>query len=297
MNRENSLTSLTSGHYDVFHPTYYDPYFLEALGNRPFVLTVHDFIHEYFPENFSPDDSTAFRKQLLCKRATRIISVSNTTKNDLVEILGIDPKKIDVVYHGSSIMSGSFPETAPVESPMRYILYMGNREGYKNFSFFVSAIADILIENRSLKLVCTGPVLKPEERSFFKQLAIADRVVHCTASDAVLAALYARAEMFVFPSLYEGFGMPILEAFACGCPVVLNDTPAMREVAGNAALFFNPKRPSQLRSAVCKVLSDDALKKTLVERGHQRGALFSWKKTALETAQVYRRALDSAAGN
>jgi len=296
-NLQHSVDRIRSSQYDLFHPTYYDPYFLEALGNRPFVITVPDLIHEHFPEDFSPEDSTAFRKQLLCKRATRIISISNTTKNDLVEFLGIDPKKIDVVYLASSIMPGSYPESALVELPTRYILFTGSRDGYKNFFFFVRAIADILHENRSLRLVCTGPSFKPEERSFFDQLAIADRIVHRTASDAELAALYARAEMFVYPSLYEGFGMPTLEAFACGCPVVLSDTPAMREVAGNAAIFFHPRNAAELRSAVCRVLSDDALKKTLVERGHQRQVLFSWKKTALETAEVYRRALDCAARN
>ena len=103
--------------------------------------------------------------------------------------------------------------------------------------------------------------------------------------------------MFVFPSLYEGFGMPTLEAFACGCPVILGDTPAMREVAGGGALFFNPKSASELKTAVCRVLNDDALKKKLVERGRQREALFSWKKAASETAEVYRRALDCAARN
>jgi len=296
-NLENSLSSLTSGHYDVFHPTYFNPYFLESLRDRPFVVTIYDMIHEVFPEYFPLTDSTSARKRFLCEKATRIVAISHSTKKDLIEHFRINPEKIDVVYLASSLLGADLAN--PVTNPPsdRYILFTGNRWGYKNFFFFVRVIADILIEERSLKLVCTGPSLKPEERSYFEQLAIADRVVHRTASDAELAALYAHAEMFVFPSLYEGFGIPTLEAFAAGCPVVLSDTPAMREVAGNAALFFHPKRAAELRSAVCRVLSDDALKKTLVERGHQRQVLFSWKKTALETAEVYRRALDCAARN
>lgn len=294
-NVQHSVDRIQSSQHDLLHPTYYDPYFLEALGSRPFVLTVHDLIHEYFPEDFPLEDSTASRKRLLCRRATRIISVSNTTRNDLVDCLGIDPEKIDVVYHASSIRPGGAPETAPIDPEMKYILFTGTRERYKNFFFFVKVLAEILVENQSLKLVCTGPSLQPEERSFFDELAIADRVVHRTASDAELASLYAHAEMFVFPSLYEGFGMPTLEAFACGCPVVLSDTPTMREVAGNAAIFFHPKRASELRTAVRRVLSDNALRKSLVERGHQREALFSWKKAALETAEVYRRALNCTA--
>ncbi len=294
VNVQNSIARIRSSQHDLFHPTYYDPYFLDALESRPFVLTVHDLIHEFFPEDFLPEDSTRLRKQILCQRATRIIAVSNTTKKDLVEYLGIDPNKIDVVYHGNSINSRICPSTSSAGLPNRYILFIGHRRGYKNFPLFVRAVADILIENSSLKLVCTGPPFTKAERSVFEQLSIADRMVHRTASDCELGALYAGAEMFVFPSLYEGFGLPILEAFVCGCPVVLSDTPTMREVAGEAALFFHPRDAPELRSAVSRILDDDTLKKTLVDRGHQREMMFSWQKTALETAAVYRRTLKCA---
>jgi glycosyltransferase involved in cell wall biosynthesis len=292
-NLENSLTSLTSGHHDVFHPTYFDPYFLESLGNQPFVLTVYDMIHEVFPEHIPLTDSTSPRKRILCERATRIVAISHSTKKDLIEHFRIDPEKIDVVYLANSL-KGADPAN-PVGNPPsdRYILFTGNRGGYKNFFFFAQVIADILVQNGSLKLVCTGHPFTAEEKSFFEERSIAHLVEHRAVSDTELASLYAGAEMFVFPSLYEGFGMPTLEAFACGCPALLSDTPAMKEVADNAAIFFHPKSVSELRAAIYKVLEDDDLKRTLVDRGLQRVSGFSWQKTGLETAEVYRRVLGS----
>jgi glycosyltransferase involved in cell wall biosynthesis len=118
--------------------------------------------------------------------------------------------------------------------------------------------------------------------------------MHIPATDRKLTLLYRRAAAFVFPSLYEGFGMPILEAFACRCPVVLCDTPAMREIAADAGLFFRPNSSSDLAAAVSRILKDQALREDLVERGSQRATRFSWQKTAAETAAVYHRALNSA---
>jgi len=292
VNRQHSIDRIQSSQHDVFHPTYYDPYFFESLGDRPFVLTVHDLIHEFFPGDFLPEDSTAIQKKNLCRKAARIIAVSNTTKNDLVERFGVDPNKIDVVYHGISINPANAAVADPGWLPNRYLLFTGGRTGYKNFTFFVRAVAGILREDAQLQLVCTGHPFTAEERSLFRELAIADRAFHCAASDRQLATLYSNAEALVFPTLYEGFGMPILEAFACGCTVVLSDTPATREIAEDAALLFNPTRASELADAVSKVLGNDVLKNTLVERGRQRASSFSWKTATSETAEVYRRALD-----
>jgi len=292
-NLENSLSSLTSGHYDVFHPTYFDPYFLESIGDRPFVLTIYDMIHEVFPEYFRETDSTSARKRFLCEKATRIVAISHSTKEDLIEHFGINPEKIDVVYLANSLMGADLANPVANRPSDRYILFTGNRWGYKNFFFFAQVIADTLIKNGPLKLVCTGPPFNAEERSFFEEHSISNLVEHHAACDSELASLVEGAEMFVFPSLYEGFGMPILEAFACGCPVVLSDTPAMKEIAGDAAMYFHPKSIAELRAAVHKVLEDDGLKRTLIDRGRERGSKFSWQKTSLETAEVYRKVLGS----
>ena len=290
-NVENSLTSLTTGHNDVFHPTYFDPYFLEALGNQPFVLTVYDMIHEVLPGHFPLADLTSQRKRILCEKASRIIAISHTTKKDLIEHFKINPEKIDVVYLANSLMGADLANRVANPPSGKYILFTGNRWGYKNFLFFAQVIADILIKNGPLKLVCTGPPFSAEEKAFFEEHSISHLVEHRAACDSELAGLHEGAEMLVFPSLYEGFGMPILEAFACGCPVVLSDTPALKEIAGDAAMYFHPKSIAELRAAVHQVLEDDDLKRALIERGHERVSKFSWQKTGLETAEVYRSAL------
>lgn len=291
-NLENALDSLASGHFDVFHPTYFDPYFLESLGKRPFVLTVYDMIHEVYPEYFPLTDSTSARKRKLCEKATRIIAISHSTKNDLVQHFGTDPEKIDVVFLANSLKDVRPTNRAGNPPTDRYILFTGSRWGYKNFSFFARVITDILIDHAPLKLVCTGDPFNAEERSFFDEHSISHLIEHRAAvSDDDLANLYAGAEMFIFPSLHEGFGLPTLEAFACGCPALLSDTPVMREIAGDAAIYFHPKSASELRAAARKVLEDSDLKNTLVSRGLKRVSEFSWQKTGKATVEVYRRAL------
>lgn len=295
LNRQHALDRIRNADFDVFHPTYYDPYFIDALGSRPFVLTVHDMIHELFPGNFAQDDPTSRRKRELCHRASRIIAVSESTKNDLITCFDIDPERIDVVYHGVSVSPEVRADSIAAHLPQNFLLFVGKRAGYKNFSFFVSSIADFLRQDRRLRLICTGEPFSVEERALLRRLAIAGNVMHVPASDSQLALLYRRAAVFVFPSLYEGFGMPILEAFACRCPVVLCNTAAMREVAGDAALFFEPGSSSDLVSVVSRVLIDEALKKDLTERGSRRATQFSWRKAAADTAAVYLHALSGTA--
>ena len=259
------------------------------------MITVHDMIHELFPGDFAPEDPTSHRKRELCHRAARIIAVSETTKNDLRKYFGIDPERIDVVYHGVSVSPEERLEPIAARLPRKFLLFVGKRSGYKNFSFLVSSIADLFRQDRHLQLICTGEPFSAGERALLRRLSITGSVMHVPASDRQLALLYRQAAAFVFPSLYEGFGMPILEAFACRCPVVLSNTAAMREVAGDAAQFFESGSSSDLVSVVSRVLADESLRQNLIQRGNRRATQFSWQKAAAETAAVYLRALKSSA--
>ncbi len=293
-NREHSLRVISAGRFDVFHPTYFDPYFLEAIGSRPFVVTVFDMIHEIFPEHLSLADPASQWKRLLCDKASRIIAISHATKADLIEHFRVDPGKIDVVHLASSLKG--IGEAAPPRLPdeRRFLLYTGSRSGYKNFFFFAGVVAEIFVRFNDLRLVCTGEPLSALERSYLERLSIAHLVEAGPVSDDELARLYAGAEMLIIPSLYEGFGMPILEACACGCPLVLSDTPAMREIAGDAALYFKPKSAPELGAAIERILGDDDLRAAMTRGGAHRARDFSWSATAQGTAEVYRRALGSA---
>jgi glycosyltransferase involved in cell wall biosynthesis len=286
-NLTSAIDVLKRGDYDVFHPTYYSPYFLHYI-KKPFVLTVHDLIYELFPEYYSPSDQTAQFKKKLIKNASHVIAVSNTTRDDLLNYYGLDESSVTVIHHGS-------PEHGPIESddrklPERYLLYVGERKGYKNFYFLLNSIADLLIR-RNLSLFCAGPAFSPEENSMIAELKLSERIYQEYVGESGLFNLYSNALAFVFPSIYEGFGMPILEAFSCDCPVLLSDISCFHEVAADAALYFNPKSREEIIQKVDLVYSDNSMRTALIQRGKDRLKEFSWKETATKTAFVYRKAL------
>jgi hypothetical protein len=147
INKPYSIIALKKQNYDIFHPTYYDPYFLEYIGNKPFVLTVHDMIHEKFSWMFPPNDKTTEHKRLLVEKASKIIAVSECTKKDLVELFGTDESKIEVVYHGNSLFPKSNIKIS-YDIPNKYLLFVGNRDLYKNFERFIKSISDILKQDK-----------------------------------------------------------------------------------------------------------------------------------------------------
>jgi glycosyltransferase involved in cell wall biosynthesis len=289
VNRRTALARLRAGAYDLFHPTYYDPYFLQALGDRPFVLTVHDLTHEVYASHFSDRDRTRHYKRELGRRARRIIAVSAHTRADVTRLLDVDPAKVDVIHHGFSPPDS--PAAEPPGLPDRYVLYTGTREGYKNWGAFAAALAPLLRDHDGLHIVCTGAPLSEAERGHLARLRIDDRVRHVHVGERTLPAVYARAAVFAFPSLYEGFGFPVLEAFAARCPAALSNRSALPEVGGDAAVYFDPEDADSIRAAVGRLLSDGALRQSLVARGHARLESFRWENTCAATLETYRRAL------
>jgi glycosyltransferase involved in cell wall biosynthesis len=274
--------------FDVFHPTYYDNYFLKQL-KKPFVLTVHDMIHEKYPEYFG-NSLDSFNKRRLCERADKIIAISNTTKNDLIDIFNVAEEKIEVIYHGTNFES--IPALKPTIDFKEedYILYTGSRAIYKNFLTFLIAVAPILKQNKNLQLICTGTNFNKIEKRWIEELALTNKVkCFFCKNDSELVYLYQNAECFVFPSLYEGFGFPLLEAFACNCPIVSSNGGSLKEIAGDAAIYFNPKDIITIRTSIQNVISDDTLKKELVNHGRIRIKDFSWEKCRLETNLVYSK--------
>lgn len=279
-------SAVKAGDYDIFHPTYYSPYFLKALKKKqkPLVLTIHDMTFERYPQDVLIYDKTIPHKRLLISEADHIIAVSENTKKDIIEKLGTDPSKISVVYHGYK----------PVAEPAarlfeRYILYVGERKGYKNFYPWLSAIRPIFNLDPNLKVVCTGNPFSPAEVAFLNKLGIGNRILHISANDAQMASLYRHALCFVFPSHYEGFGIPILEAFANGCPVCLSDASCFPEVAGDAALYFNPNDAQSMYDTLKELLVSSSLREEMRERGLLRGKEFSIERMVEQTCDVYRK--------
>lgn len=287
VNKINSIYQIKKQNFDIFHPTYYDTYFLKYIGVKPFVLTVYDMIHEKFKDMFPLNDEIVKNKKILCERASKIIAISESTKKDLIELFGVDKSKIEVIYLGNSMVLDN--EIAlDVEVPKRYILFVGSRDGYKNFDRFIRSISLVLNENLDLSVVCVGGgKFNNNEVDLFEKLNIDSRVFQYTLDDNLLAQFYAKASMFVFPSLYEGFGIPVLEAFACKCPLVCSNTSSLPEIAGDGAEYFDPYCKESIYNAIKTVLVDDVKKELLVQNGTERLKYFSWEETAKQTKLVY----------
>jgi glycosyltransferase involved in cell wall biosynthesis len=288
-NIQNSLNSLRKNDYDIFHPSYYYTYYLDEIKDKPLVITVHDMINEIYPEYFPPDCvSTEFKKQLT-GRADKIIAVSENTKKDLIKIFNISPDKIDVIYHGSSTFLGeSNTKNNELFLPEIYLLYVGSRAIYKNFRFFLDSVRVLLKKNSELKIICTGQPFTKDEMDYFRINNIENNLIHYFASDTQIMQLYKYAAAFVFPSLYEGFGIPVLEAFSCGCPCALSNAGSLPEVGGDAAIYFDPRSSDSILSAINRILFDNELRGDMRMKGFDRAKSFTWEKAATETKAVYK---------
>ncbi len=276
-----------AGRYDIFHPTYYDPYFLER-NRKPFVLTVYDMIHEIYKEYFVEDPASQ-HKLRLCQQASQVIAISEKTKEDLVNIFRIPASKVHAIPLASTFDT-LIPQkpSGPVNTD-HYILFVGNRGVYKNFYFALLSLAEILKNDRSLSLLCTGHPFSAAEINLFRELGIEQQLKHIYLyNDQELAWAYRNAALFIFPSLYEGFGFPLLEAFASGCPVITSNGGSLPEVAGNAALYFDPKNLVQIQEAAHTALYEGPVREELIRRGYEQFKLFSWEKCRSETLAIYR---------
>lgn len=276
---------LKQDNFDIFHPTYYHPYFLKSL-KKPFVITVYDMIHELYPDYFSTDVDARNKREVI-ERADHIIAISANTKNDIQKLYNIDGNKISVTHLGYQMQfSGRLSSITSIEG--RYLLFVGQRDIYKNFNLFVKAVAPVILKHK-VKLICGGGgSFKPDELTLINKLNIADSVQQVAVNDDQLKHLYQHAIAFIFPSLYEGFGIPVLEAFSNNCPLIVSNTSSLNEVAGNAAEFFDPTDQESITFAIERVVSNNYLQDELRIKGKERLRSFSWEKCVNETLQVYR---------
>jgi glycosyltransferase involved in cell wall biosynthesis len=284
--------TLQDQNFDIFHPTYYNAYFLNELKNKPFIITIVDMIHEIFSEQFDPNDKTIVHKKELAQRATKIISISESTKKDIVKLLNIDESKIDVIYLGNSLKPEDLSNIT-LQLPERYLLFIGNRKLYKNFDRMIKAIVPILNKDKELKMICAGGNdFTNDELALFQAMNIHAQISYIRITDnRTLTQIYQNARAFIFPSLYEGFGIPVLEAFACGCPAIISHSSSLIEVGGDAVEFFDPNSDASIQASVEKVIYNDDLRREWIRKGAERLKLFSWSKMASETKQVYRSIL------
>jgi len=262
-------------------------------SGTPVVLTVHDllpFRHpEFVPGPYSPVLRWMIRGAARASR--RLLTVSESTADDLVALLGIDRERIDVVplAGGASADDGGIPARAARSDDL--VLAIGNRMPHKNFVAILEAVA-LLPADRRPRVVVTGShdddPLAPEVR----RLGLEDRVelAGWVAPDE-LERLYADAALFAFPTRFEGFGLPLIEAMARGVPVVASDLPVLREVGGDAARWFDPDDAAALARAIDELLADPAERERMSRAGLERSARFSWARTAHGTLASFERAI------
>lgn len=278
------------GSYDVLHHTFTHPSYLR-FGHGPRVVSVYDFMPERFPHLFKLGNPH-FAKHTFARRADAIITNSASTSADLARFYGEQIASKATVAHlgvGEAYLESRGDD---LEVPARYVLFVGVRAGYKEFARFVEAVAPLVLRNAGLDVVLAGGgALDDGERALLARRGIGDRVVHVTPTDAQMPTLYARASVFVFPSLYEGFGLPTLEALASGTPVVLADDGCSREVGGPLAEFFAPGDATAMRAAIERAMSE-RVTTSVAGAGPDWSRQFTWDRTAAIHAEVYRTLLN-----
>ncbi len=282
----------------ILHQTYYSPAVPNCSAKR--IVTVFDMIHELFPQYFSQRDLVISRyKRKAVEAASHVVCISRKTAEDLMEILAVPEEKITVTHLGfspvfQSTTAGSRqPYVTPQGRP--YLLYVGNRAGYKNFSGLLEAFATSKRLSNEFNLVSFGgPPFTLEETTRFHELGLGpDGVLHKQGDDQTLARVYQGARALVYPSRYEGFGIPPLEAMASECPVACSNTSCLPEILGPAAEYFDPLQIDSIRMAIERVALDETRRLELTAEGQTRCRIFSWQRCADETLDAYEKTLES----
>lgn len=277
-------------HYDLAHPTYYTLLSRSEFSQYrcPVVVTVWDMIHELFPSELDPSGRHAEEKRRAIMAAQAVICISENTKNDLLERYPVSPDRVRVTHLASAIDASLADGPEPVPE-RRYFLYVGLRYGYKNFNGLLAAFARSLLTHPEIALCIVGAPFSDTESKLIAELGLTAAVEHYgQVSDAHLAKLYRQSVAFVYPSFYEGFGIPLLEAMACGTPVVASNRSSIPEVVGEAGLLFDPEKTDELTDILNTLVDDSSERERLIARGLEQVKSFSWDKTVSQTLEIYR---------
>jgi glycosyltransferase involved in cell wall biosynthesis len=276
--------------YDLAHPTYYSLLSRRQIEEYrcPVVITVWDMIHELFPEELDPTGRHAEEKRRAILAAQAIMCISENTKNDLLARYPVDPKKVRVTHLASEIDASQAKGPEPVPE-RRYFLYVGLRFRYKNFDRLLEAFSRMRVGRPDFLLCVVGAPFNDSEKSLIAKLGLSEAIrSYERVTDAHLAKLYRHSVAFVYPSLYEGFGIPPIEAMTCSAPVVASNRSSLPEVVGDAGLLFDPERTDELTEILGNLADDSALRERLIAKGLERAKMFSWDKTVAQTVEVYR---------
>lgn len=293
---------LTAKKFDLFHSLV--PGVVQPIDRLRVVVTIHDLIPLLFPKDYSKslDEMLLYRLRLrsICK-ANHLIADSNNTRDDLIEHCRVATDRVSVAYLSvNSMFTPAHPSIInefrkQYSLPEHYILYLGGYSFRKNNARLIQAYHQLGDLRRTAKLVLAGnihPKFKQQLQQQIDRLGMKNDVIWFGhVSQVNLPILYSAAEVFAYPSLYEGFGLPVLEAMACGVPVVTTNAGSLAEVAGDAALKVNPVDIDEISNALINIVSDEKLRGNLINKGKQQILKFSWKETAIKTLDVYNQVM------
>ncbi len=277
---------------DLLHTPHFN---VPILYPKPYLITIHDILwHKSYGTNVTNLSAplywgkyAAYRVavKFAVAKARRIVVPSHAVEKDVVDFFPKTKGKISVTYEGVSAL----PQGETAKNKTSYLLYVGNLYPHKNVGNLVRAFKSLT--DLELIIVCGRSVFQEKFNQFLKSQKVSGVKLLYTVTDSELATLYKNARAFVFPTLSEGFGLPGLEAMSVDCPVVCSDIPVLREVYGDAALYFNPQSVQDIADKIEKILENKKLRTTLVEEGQRQVKKYSWRKMAEETLDVYKEVL------
>ncbi|HJQ07304.1 MAG TPA: glycosyltransferase family 1 protein [Nocardioides sp.] len=290
LNAAPARAAQRAGH-DVVHYPLYDEAFLDAAREQRSATTVYDFTFELMPELFGDQSRELALKKEFLAACDVLFCISEATARDLKQVhphldqpVVTTPLAVGEEFRGQHHRPRSLPE--------RYLLHVGNRVEHKNVDLIFRSFADLVKTDPTLHLVLSGQGMA-DEAERLESFGIADRTRVVRLSDRDLPGAYQHAQAFVFPSRYEGFGLPLVEAMAAGTPCVISDAPALLEVAGEAADVVDPDDAAALTATLERLLGDDAFATRRRSEGRARAAEFTWRRTAELTVDGYRAALQA----
>ncbi len=273
--------------WEIYHPTYYNALWPSPRSKKR-VVTVFDMTHERFPSLFSPNDPTTTRKRLMVASADGIICISESTRRDLIELMGTPEAKIKVIHLATWI--GSVRATS-LSFARPYWLFVGARGGYKDFGVLLDAMAQSeMLKSTSVICYGGGPFTRDEQGELARR-GLEGRFHAMSGTDSLLRSVYENAIALVYPSRYEGFGLPPLEAMTLGCPAIVADGSSLPEVVGGGGEIFPSGNADALSTIMERILVDESHRRSLKEAGFVQASRFSWSDTAARTRLFYDQML------
>ena len=270
---------------NILHNTFYSEKITKRKKLKN-IITVYDMITELYGNKNLNYKNHSIKKRISIHNSDYIICISENTKKYLINIYNIDEKKISVVYLGTNLMEKGDIKLCKDKD---FILYVGSRRDYKNFENLIKAYSiSKKIKNDFNLVFFGGEKYSSVDADIVNGYNLEKNIKFISGNNLLLQSYYMNASLFVYPSLYEGFGLPILEAMVNSCPVVCSNTTSLPEVAGQAAEYFDPKNPEDISEKMERILFDNYLSKELIGKGIIQSKKFSWRKCAEETLQVYK---------